>query len=110
MWFPLGVTDETGTANMLTNGRYPGAPQGTYKVLVSKVVRGESRLGPPPPEDSPAYHQWAERSANETISEYHIVDPQYNDVQKTPHEIEVKAKGPNAVTIDVGKPVKVLNP
>ena len=106
-WFPLGSTDQTGTANVLTNGRYHGAPEGTYKIRVYKAVKGASRFGPPPPEDSPDYQAWIERSGDEVIPEYLVVEPQYNDAQKTPHEIEVKKKGPNKITVDVGKPVKI---
>ena len=109
-WFPMGTTDQTGTAVMFTNGRYPGAPAGVYKVLVFKGTSEPSRFGPSPPEDSPAYQTWLERTSHENLAEYIVVELQYNDAKQTPHEIEVKSKGKNEMTIDVGQAVKIRIP
>ena len=107
LWFPMGTTDVSGVAVMDTNGRYPGAPEGVFKVLVFKGVSEPSRLGPPPPEDSPEYGAWAARASEEVRNEYIVVDPIYNDAATTPHEIKIETRGRNEMTVDVGKAVRI---
>jgi hypothetical protein len=109
-WFPMGTTDQTGTAVMFTNGRYRGAPAGVYKVLISKLTFERGNHGPAPPEDTPAYSVWLERMSNVSGTTYTLIEPQYNDAKQTPHEIEVKSKGKNAMTVDVGQAVKIKMP
>ena len=109
-WFPMGTTDQTGTAVMFTNGRYPGAPAGVYKVLISKLTFEMGDLGPAPPEGTPAYSVWLERASSTSRATYTLIELQYNDAEKTPHEIEVKSKGKNTMTVDVGQAVKIKMP
>lgn len=104
-WTPAGMTDSSGVAVMRTNNQYDGAAAGTYRIVVEKIETEPSRLGAPPPADSPEYEAWADKSANENLAQYALVEATYSS-SKTPHEIEV-AKGSNEKTVDVGKAVKI---
>jgi hypothetical protein len=108
IWFPMGTTDQMGKADMYTNGRYPGAPAGVYKVLVNKGAPPPDTLGAPPTEGTPAYDRWLERMSSQP--EYTAIELQYSDAAKTPYEIEVKTKGKNEMTVDVGKAVRIRMP
>lgn len=105
-WTPMGTTDQSGVAVMRTNAQYDGAAVGKYKIVVTKTETEESKLGPPPPPDSPDYDNWAHKNANENIASFNVVEATYSSPKTTPHEIEV-TKGSNEVKIDVGKPIRV---
>ena len=83
-WYSGGVTDANGVVTVSTQGDFPGAPAGNYKVLVSKTATE------PNPKDS-------ERNLT-----FDMVEPQYANVARTPLEIEVKSGLENAFTLDVG--------
>ncbi|MDR2705158.1 MAG: hypothetical protein LBC02_05200 [Planctomycetaceae bacterium] len=104
-WIPMGLTDENGVAVMKTNARYNGAPLGKYKILVNKTEREPSKLEPAPPEDSPLYTKWLEKSQEEKLYEFGLVEAIYTDAQKTPHDIEI-TKNTNQKNVDVGKTVR----
>jgi len=75
-WGPMGMTDGSGVAVMRTDGKYAGAPLGTYKVVVSKM----EIIDPPPgtPGESRAVHH---------------VPQQYGSIADTPLRIEITAAG-----------------
>jgi hypothetical protein len=104
-WVPMGLTDENGVAVIKTNARYNGAPLGKYKILVNKTERETSKFGSPPPEDSPDYARWLEKSQQEKLHEFGLVETIYTDAGKTPHDIEV-IKNTNQKSVDVGKSVR----
>jgi len=87
-WYSGGATDANGIVIVRTQGDFPGAPVGKYKVLVSKLA---SEPNPKNPEGSLTFD---------------LVEPQYNDFTKTPLEIEVKAEPENNFTLDVGAACK----
>jgi hypothetical protein len=105
-WTPMGLTDEKGVAVMRTNARYEGVPLGKYKILINKTEQEQSKLGQTPPENSPAYATWITKSQDEKLYEYGLVEPIYNNAEKTPYEIEI-GKSANAKSVDVGKAVRV---
>jgi len=105
-WTPMGLTDEKGVAVMRTNARYDGVPLGKYKILINKTEQEQSKAGQAPPENSPAYATWVQKSQDENLYEYGLVDPIYNNAEKTPYEIEI-GKGTNEKSVDVGKAMKV---
>jgi len=74
-------------------------------VIVEKKQAGESKLGPPPPEDSPAYPAWEEKMLGEILPLYTLVEAKYTSVDETPLEIEIK-KGKNNLKLDIGAAVK----
>ena len=77
-WPVGGSTDATGTVTLKTYGKYPGAPEGKYKVVVSKVERQ--------PVGS------ASSSMYEVQKEvvYDLVNPIYSTPEGTPLEIEIR--------------------
>jgi len=103
-WAPMGRTDSGGVAVMRTNSQYNGAATGKYRIIVEKVETEPSKLGSPPPADTPEYEVWSSKSANENLAQFALVEAVYSS-SKTPHEIEV-GKGANEKTIDVGKAVR----
>lgn len=106
-WIPMGKTDESGIAALATNARYPGAPVGRYKVVVSKRVAVDNiKLSPPPPEDSPDYDRWAKQSLLLEPDVFDLVEPKYGSVEDTPLAIEVDKKL-NETTVDAGRPVRI---
>lgn len=106
-WIPTGSTDQNGVATIYTNARYAGVPLGHFKVIVEKKQAGESKLGPPPPEGSPAYVAWEERMMGEVLPLYTLVEAKYTTLEATPLEVEIK-KGKNDIKLDVGPAVKDL--
>jgi len=104
-WAPMGKTDSSGVAVMRTNAQYNGAAAGKYRIIVEKTETEPSKLGPPPAADSTEYEAWSEKSANENLAQFALVEAVYSS-SKTPHEIDIE-KGANDKTIDVGKAVRV---
>ena len=107
-WSAMGRTDSSGVAVIQTNGQYPGAPAGTYKVIVEKINTESAKFGPRPPAGTPELMDWEEKTTfDDTVFRVTLVEPLYSS-SKTPHEIEIK-KGTNNMSIDVGKAVKIKN-
>ena len=106
-WIPSGQTDADGTASLMTNARYPGAPLGQFKILVQKTDSEPVGMPPKPAEGTPQYEAWSLRLGSADYNHFDLVEQQYGDPQTTPLEIEVKKKGPNTATVDVGKPIRI---
>lgn len=103
-WILGGKTDTAGKAVIFTNGKYTGAPEGSYKVVISKKESEESKFGPPLTSDDPGYDEWIQKVSSEQLSTFSFVEKQYTDVRTTTLEVSVPG---DAVTFDVGKAVKV---
>ncbi|MDO5565555.1 MAG: hypothetical protein Q4G59_02780 [Planctomycetia bacterium] len=86
-WSVSGMTDATGRVECITHGLYKGAPEGTYKVVVTKRENGTK--------DAKGY-----------LPIYSVVDKKYTDPSTTPLEIVVDAKGCDE-KLDAGTPVKI---
>lgn len=100
-WTVSGTTDAQGNAKIHTHGDYPGAPEGSYKVAVSKQVVEQEEVDE------------SQMSASYVPSggtAYNCVDPQYGKADTTPLTIDVKGK--TSAAFDVGaaihEPVKPL--
>jgi len=106
-WSIAGHTNANGVARILTHAQFPGAPEGTFKVLVSKTEHTLSSL-PPEPADvhSREWEQWYELAQNERLPKFAIVQPKYDDIRATPHSITI-TQGRNQATFDVGEPVRI---
>lgn len=92
-WSVGGSTDATGTVTLQTYGKYPGAPEGKYKVVVTKIEREIAA-------DSGSMYD----SKGETS--YDLIDPVYSSPEGTPLEIEVKS-GKNAFgPFDLGEKIR----
>ena len=105
-WGPGGTTDASGVAVLRTNGKYPGAPLGSYKVAVSKIDFEEH---PHPewanlPEDDP--NHWKYIQIQENLKPFSAVDSKCGSVADTPLRVEITASG-KSYPIDAGsKPKK----
>ena len=105
-WFPGGLSDSSGKIELYTNGRYKGAPEGKYKVVVSKTETDPSKLGPPPSEDDPKYGEYMNQSANERLDTYTLIDKKFTDAKNTTLEVEIK-KGGEVHQLDLGTKVRI---
>lgn len=105
-FYPGGLSDESGTIELYTNGRYKGAPEGKYKVVVTKTETDPSKLGPAPSLDDPKYGEYMEKTAREERDTYTLIDKKYSDAKGTPLEVEIK-KGGEVQKLDVGAKVKI---
>lgn len=91
-----GITNEQGKAIMKTYG-FDGAPEGTYKVIVRKLVV----------EEGPKVINSDGEEVTTYGKEYQAVEQEYRDAKTTPHKIEItNSKKTLEATFDVGKPVK----
>jgi hypothetical protein len=104
-WGPTGITDADGIAVMRTDGRYAGAPLGTFSVVVSKR---EKEPHPNPewgklPTENPNFQRYVAEEARLKVINY--VEPQYSSIADTPLKVEITANV-KTYTVDVGKPSK----
>ena len=105
-WTVVGMTDASGTAVLKTHAQFPGAPQGTYKVVITKTEQPEETPFFPDNEEGQrmrAEHQRATSQGRITL--YTLVDKQYTDAATTPLTITI-GQGKNSEQFDVGKPVR----
>lgn len=93
-----GSTDASGVAKIVTLGRYDGAPAGTYKVTIDKIVND----GPAVAEDDP--------DGVTPVASYRVIDPKFSMADSTTAEITVAEGGTTEETIDVGAAIKEKMP
>jgi len=105
-WEAGGLSDESGTIELYTNGRYKGAPEGKYKVVVTKTETDPSKLGPDPGIEDPKYGEYMAQMTNERLDTYTLVDRKFADPKNTPLEVEIK-KGVQVQKLDVGAKIKI---
>ena len=105
-WTIAGTTDKNGVVKVITHTDYAGAPEGTFKVCVSKIEITPSQF-PQPDKDAPyeEWDKWRGQTNNEKRPKYNLVKPEYNDTANTPHSITI-SKGKNNATFDVGEAIK----
>ncbi|MDR2117660.1 MAG: hypothetical protein LBP87_14885 [Planctomycetaceae bacterium] len=89
-WFGNAITNSAGTAKILTQGKFVGVPQGTYKVLINKSISSNPNWVP----------QSEGESAPPTI---HHINLKFSDTVKTPLSCEVK-EGTNHFDFEVTPP------
>lgn len=100
-WVPAGLTNANGVAEIETTG-FKGAPEGSYKVVVSadeEVDYGED--GPPPKDDPAALEEWNRKANPDKWKRYSPVENQYTNAGTTPLTITIAA-GKNAQDFDLG--------
>jgi hypothetical protein len=98
-WGCGGVTNADGVVELRTNG-YPGAPVGSFKVVVLKT---ETVGGAQTKEDYQRQMQGENLGPEETFD---LVDRQYADQTQTPLTLEVKAGKNETQEFDVGAPIR----
>ncbi|MBQ9126811.1 MAG: hypothetical protein IJY15_03515, partial [Thermoguttaceae bacterium] len=92
-------TNADGVVELRTNG-YPGAPVGSFKVVVMKT---ETIGGAQTPEETQRQMEGENFGAEETFD---LIAPQYRDQTQTPLTLEVKAGKNETQEFDVGAPVR----
>ncbi len=98
-WGCGGVTNADGVVELRTNG-YPGAPVGSFKVVVLKT---ETVGGAQTKEDYQRQMQGENLGPEETFD---LVDRKYADQTQTPFTLEVKAGKNETQEFDVGAPIR----
>ena len=88
-WMASGATDASGSAVMKTDGMYPGAVPGKYKVTVSKS------------ETTMTGQMSAE--GTEIVQTKALIDPKFSKAETTPLSVEV-GTGSVSETFKVSKP------
>ena len=112
-WACVARTDTAGKATIMTNGMYKGAPEGTYKVTVSKqeVEQGDNPFAdaPDPAVDQTAYQEWVMKNEDRIAAAqrrqpvtYDLVDPKFSSPTQTTLELTI-TPGKNQHSLDVGK-------
>ena len=100
-WAVFAQLDSSGTGTVFTQGLYPGAPEGEYKVVVSKQDFVEEPVGPTRIDGDSG------REITSTISTvYTLVGKDYTSKETTPLTLTVSSKGDNKQQFDCGKPVR----
>ena len=105
-WAMSGKTGANGVAKIST-ALFAGAPEGTFKVLISKADVTPSKYTEPADQSSPEWQKWNELVINEVRHTVLFVKPEYDHVNTTPHSITI-TKGKNQQTFDVGEPVEII--
>ena len=93
-WSVGGSTDATGTVELKTYGKYPGVPEGKYKVVVSKIERE-------PVGSAPAAMYETQRE-----EVYDLIDPIYSTPEETTLSIEVKPGKNSFGPFDLGEQIR----
>lgn len=88
-WPSSGLTDANGEAEIITYGQFPGAPEGNYKVVVTKTETVNDMTVDPP----------------KVLGVFSYIEKKYTQSSSTELTLDVKADTKTA-TFDVGKAVK----
>jgi len=104
-WAISGKTNANGVA-IISTALFRGAPEGTFKVLVSKTDVTPSQHTEPEDINSPEWEGWNALVVTERRHTVMFVKPEYDQVRTTPHSITI-TKGRNQQTFDVGEPVAI---
>ena len=111
-WVHSGNTDAQGQAEIITEGKYPGAPVSKFNVVINKYIfEGEAEEPSAVQMDvrDQSVRQDRMRASRQRVR-YSCVEEDYLDAATTPlKDIEV-TKGKNSITLKIGKPVKIPKP
>ncbi|MDO5581241.1 MAG: hypothetical protein Q4G69_08895 [Planctomycetia bacterium] len=107
-WNLVGITNESGTANILANGKYKGVPEGKYKIIIIKVET-EAGTGPAIPQaGEPGYDEAvANLDKRPPAKRFTLVEDKYSNPKDTPLAIDIPARGSVRQNIEAGKAVRI---
>lgn len=97
------VTDKSGVAAIKTDAKYPGAPEGKYKVCISKVVAPSAAHV----DNSLSYEEQQSKIAESAKQTKSVVDSKFLKFGTTTFSIDVTSTGVKE-TLDVGAAVDDL--
>ena len=103
-WTVFAQLDASGTGKVFTQGLYLGAPEGDYKVVISKEETVSEPMGPPVVRQGEFGEETFTPTAQTVFS---LVEKDYADAATTPLSITIGKKG-NDQKFDCGKPVREL--
>ena len=103
-WTIGGRTGDNGVVVLWTHGRFRGAPAGTFKVTISKMINeGESEmLAALDRGDSAA-------AARIEVNSVSYVQEEYESFETTPVEIEITRRD-RMINVDAGPAVRISRP
>jgi len=102
-WTIGGRTNDRGVVDLFTHGRFRGAPEGTFKVMVSKIVNeGEEEFLAALERGDPA-------AATMPVNSFSHVEAEFGAFETTPIEIEITRRS-RAIEIDAGPVVRINRP
>jgi len=106
-WLCGGTTTADGKCVIKTLGKYNGAPEGDFTVLVYKTVvtESETRKNVEQPRDPKEAQEWVKKVAEEEKN-FEYVDPKYKKYDTSDLTISIKA-GKNEQTFDVGPKTEI---
>ena len=100
-WSIGGRTNEQGVAELWTHGKFRGAPEGTFKVAVNKVVNeGEDEM------NEAANRGDMAAASRIQVNSYSFVKEEYSSVSTTPIEVEITRQS-RVIDVDAGAAVKL---
>ena len=103
-WAVAGTTDAEGNAKMMTQGKYPGAPEGKFNVQILKTVyEGQQEYLDVLNAEGPAAAQRVE------VNVFQYVEDAYTSITNTPVKVEV-TKSTKILEVDAGPAVKIQKP
>jgi len=103
-WAVFAQLDASGKGKLFTQGLYPGAPEGEYKVVISKEETVTEQIGPAVVRQG----EFGEETITPTrATVYTLVEKDYADAATTPLSITIAKKG-NDQQFECGKPVREL--
>lgn len=97
-WTVSGITNEQGTASLVTYGQFAGAPEGTFLILLDKrELVGE-----------PGYFDETNlRYIQKPVKVYTLVDEKFTKRDKTPLEIKIERKNTTKADFELGPAVRI---
>ncbi|MDR2707109.1 MAG: hypothetical protein LBC02_15155 [Planctomycetaceae bacterium] len=106
-WLAGGITDANGIVKVVTNGRFAGAPSGTFNVVIMKFESDIVESPPRPQETDQEYVQWMEKYSQQKPTDVYTLVEKFNtDPEKSPHKLEISGSKPVTVTFDTGKKIR----
>lgn len=101
-WSVFAQLDTEGKGKVFTQGLYPGAPEGEYKVMLSKTETVTEEVGPPVRQNVNEQMVMVTPTVDTIFS---LVEKQYTKAETTPLSITI-GKKKNDHQFDGGKPVR----
>ena len=103
-WVIGGVTNADGQAKMMTHGKFEGAPEGTFNVIILKTVyEGRDEY------DAAMARGDSAAAQKIDVKAIQFVEDKYTSAKDTPLKAEVK-KETKVLDVDAGPVVKITKP